>query len=386
MKKILISSGIIGIVAVAVVSGTIAYFSDTEIGAATLTAGVIDIVVDDQNPWAATYEQELSDMKPCQTRYIEFTVRNLIESNPIKLYKHIDIIEQTDGLITEPECEEGGGAWTGNGLGCTDPQNCCTNYTPRNNLAAYIIYDMQVCKITSSEDCETDEETGKPINDGWIVVIDENQFVRLDNISSSWIYLEDLQPGEQLKVVQSYHLSSWPDAPEPEVTNWAQGDVLNFNIELMGTQIDGEGPEGAMVTVILDNKDPITWETIEDNRSGQLTYNTSGSTFDYSLIAAGLNASTEYSLIYYADSWPGNNPGALIGTHITDGSGAISALGQSVNLNMDLPDQLDDNYPAGAKVWLVPSSNYNGIDSLIVWNPETYLFETKLIKYDDTDF
>lgn len=51
---------------------------------------------------------------------------------------------------------------------------------------------------------------------------------------------------------------------------------------------------------------------------------------------------------------------------------------------MDLPHSDDENYPDGAKIWLVPSSDY-GNTGVIGWNPAKYLFEHDLITYDDTD-
>jgi hypothetical protein len=40
----------------------------------------------------------------------------------------------------------------------------------------------------------------------------------------------------------------------------------------------------------------------------------------------------------------------------------------------------------GAKIWLVPTNNYDaGAKTLTVWNPSTYLFETDLINYNDTN-
>ena len=330
-------------------------------------------------------------MKPSQTRYIEFIVRNLEGSNDVNLWKHINITSQTDGIITEPECTEGGGTWTGGvKTDCTAASECCTGgYTPRNNLAAYTIYDMWVCYDPNPETgrCYTNPATHEPSFGGnWIPIIRANQYVRLDNVSSSWISLGRLNKGQALKVVQSYHLSSWPNAPEPEVTNWAQGDILTFDIELMAMQLNAPGPEGVQAFVDLENKNPITWEPITgDGIGGTLSYNTSGLTFNYSFTGTGLQASTEYSLIYYADPYPGDHPGKLIDTMTTDGSGAVSKA-NNVDLAMDLPSSGDANYPAGAKIWLVPSTRYNsGTNSIIGWNPTEYLFEMNLITYDDTD-
>ncbi len=57
-------------------------------------------------------------------------------------------------------------------------------------------------------------------------------------------------------------------------------------------------------SLLLENKDPGTWAVIADGRSGTLNYNVSGATFDFSFTATGLEASTAYSLIYYANPWP----------------------------------------------------------------------------------
>jgi len=374
MKKILISLSIVGAVAAIAIGATSAYFSDTETSTGnTISAGVIDIVVDGQNPWTANFTQRLMDMKPSYTRYIAFTVKNLEDSNPVNVWKHINIKNQTDGVITEPECEEGGGTWASN--------SCGANYVPRNNLAAYIIYDMYVCENPQTQTCGTDSD-GKPIGTNWITIISENQNVRLDNVSSIWIKIGQLVPNKELKVVQSYHLRSWPGAAEPDVTNWAQGDELTFDIELMATQLNAPGPKGVLATLNMDNKNPTTWEPITtDTMKGTLTYNTSGDTFNYGFSGTGLQATTNYSLIYYADPWPGNNPGKLIDTMTTDSLGAVSKAA-NVELGMDLPTSPDTNFPAGAKIQLVPSIDYDGT-KLTAWNPTQYLFEMNLIQYDN---
>ena len=149
-------------------------------------------------------------------------------------------------------------------------------------------------------------------------------------------------------------------------------------------------------SLLLENKDTGTWAVIADGRSGTLDYNTSGNTFDFSFTATGLEASTDYSLIYYANPWPGSNPGKLIGTGTSDGSGNLAILG-SPDLGMSLPTPPDSNMVVdhcvapdlygtcyGAKIWLVPSACYSE-PAITTWSPERFLFETDLIVYTDTN-
>ncbi len=140
MKKIIISLGIIGVVAAAVIGGTIAYFSDTETSSGnTLTAGVIDIVVDDQNPWDKTYSETLKDMKPSQVRYIDFTIRNSVDSNPVVVWKHIKVTETRSGYVSEPECTDQDGTWDSSNKTCDFPTN-----GDKNDIYNHITYDMEV--------------------------------------------------------------------------------------------------------------------------------------------------------------------------------------------------------------------------------------------------
>ncbi|MFH0846316.1 MAG: hypothetical protein V1851_02895 [Patescibacteria group bacterium] len=163
-------------------------------------------------------------------------------------------------------------------------------------------------------------------------------------------------------------------------------------------------------TVTLDNKDENWVRKDNDTTQGVLTYELASDKFNYVFEATGLIPSKGYSLIYYADEsnrfedWGGNNPGKLIATFTTDSEGNIVSTSGSKNLSMNLPHVNDANIDEydycktvedggtgdmynmchGAKVWLVPSSDYSSPE-LTVWNPENYLFETDLITYDDTD-
>lgn len=158
-------------------------------------------------------------------------------------------------------------------------------------------------------------------------------------------------------------------------------------------------------SLLLENKD-ADWNVIGgDSIQGTLEFNSVGATFDYRFTATGLAADT-YTLIYYADQggdrfgeW-GGNPGVVIGTW--SASELAAGVAASPNLNMDLPSSPDanicehnyciapDNYSNchGAKIWLIPTSALTGGSSLPVqaWPPtDSWLFETDLIWYDDTD-
>jgi len=147
------------------------------------------------------------------------------------------------------------------------------------------------------------------------------------------------------------------------------------------------GPAGKsnVAHLYLFEKDPTTWEIVEEGAWGKMKYNLAGPEFEFVLNGHGLEPNTDYSLIYYANDWPGNNPGALIASGTSNEGGNIHLAG-SPDLGIDLPDSADANYPDGAKIWLVLSEDYDGTYTKMTdWNPTEYLFEYDLIIFDDTD-
>jgi len=147
----------------------------------------------------------------------------------------------------------------------------------------------------------------------------------------------------------------------------------------------GQAGKSNIAHLYLYEKDPGTWEIVEDGAWGKMKYNLAGSTFDFVFNGHGLESNTEYTLIYYADPWPGNHPGALIASGTTNDEGDIHIMG-SAELTMDLPDSVDANYPGGAKIWLVLSSDYDATNKkMVAWDPTEYLFEHNLITFNHTD-
>lgn len=403
MKKILTSLVMIAAVGALTLGATGAFFSDTETSTNnTYAAGTIDISVDDENPWVNSWSNYLD--KPCQTNYMNFVIKNEGE-NPARIWKRLVNVTNGPGdadyegiCSSEPEFVAGGGEFD-------DGVPIANTYEERNNLSAFMIYDMAVCVVPENGVVDTDcpmvvdvtidgVDYEKPDleNGPWSVLINEDDQVRVDNVADNWIKIIDqLQPGESLVVSQSYHLMTWDDSGQPIVTNWAQGDIMNFGIELEARQLTAPAPgtemsgDKVVATVEFVKKDAETWEET-DTPQGSLTYEVAADSFNYDINVSGLVDGTEYSLIYYADNWPGNNPGALIKEY-TVASGAITAVGESENLDLDLPDQDDANYGAGAKLWLVLTADYDSsTNQMTAWNPDSYLFDKGLVNYDDTDY
>ncbi len=214
MRKILALSIAVVLVIGLVAGGTWAYFSDTEEATGnTFTAGTIDIAVNGENPWEGEGYFTIDDMKPCDVEYIDFTITNVGE-NEVDVWKHLDIDEnyaEPGGVMTEPECDAEGGAWTCDAAGA----NCtCVDNTPVDDIASVIAYDL----IVDGE-----------------VIIDEEDGVTMAAIDCCWIYLGKIEPGESMEVTQSYHMSA-------EAGNEYQGDVVSFKIELFAQQIRGCPP------------------------------------------------------------------------------------------------------------------------------------------------
>jgi len=375
--KILVSLLVIGLTAIAIGGGmTGAFFSDTETSTGNFVrAGMIDLTVNGKNPLDSQVVT-IHDMKP---GYNIIITKNLtVTDNPSNVWMQITDVVGSQGNDSEPECKEENGVWDEVNDDCSNEQN------PVDNLETQIYYDLTVC---------VDDGNGVYDNgtDNCTVIYSfaEKDKETLASLEGKWIQLaKNLSPDTMVWIFQSFHFNE-------EAGNEYQGDMVTFTENFAAYQLEAPGPTGTGTNtgiLKMENKNPDTWEPYyNDSMNGTLEYNFAGPTFDYTFNGQGLQPNTEYCLIYYADcsadGWPGNCPGALIGNAST-GSGTTLSFSDNKELNMDLPDPADYNYPAGAKIWLVPCADYDKTEhKMTAWNPTTYLFENDpvLINYDDTE-
>lgn len=176
--------------------------------------------------------------------------------------------------------------------------------------------------------------------------------------------------------------------------------VLSSDVDCISQKMTGWNPSEYLFedeTIVFDDTDYTLAsirlctksgaDCVVDGKEGNLTYVTAWPNFDFTFYAWNLEHGSDYSLIYYADGWPGNHPGALIATGTSDNSGDLLISGFP-NLGMNLPHEDDANSDIGAKIWLVPSSTYNSSDYSMIpslWNPARLLWEIDWVNYIDTD-
>jgi predicted ribosomally synthesized peptide with SipW-like signal peptide len=205
LKKILGLSIVVVLVIGLVAGGTWAYFSDTEgPQQVTFAAGTVDIAIDGENPWTATFT--IDDMKPCVVKYLDFTITN-VGNNEVDVWKHFDVVSYDTGIMTEPECEAEGGTW--------DPVGgTCSGHTAVDNIACVINYDLIV--------------------DGEVIIAEADD-IQIADIDCCWIYLGKIEPGESMEVTQSYHMQG-------TAGNEYQGDSMSCTIEFLAQQIEGCPP------------------------------------------------------------------------------------------------------------------------------------------------
>lgn len=409
MKKILGSVGVLAVVGALVLGATGAFFSDTETSTGnTFTAGAIDLKVDSEQHYngnecvdgvwegnstypvdgtscGGTWGQDgglniiaekffnFGDIKPGDSG--ENTISLHVVNNDAYICGYVTNLTNDDNGLTEPESLVD----QTNGVGNGELQNQILMTVWRDN-------GNNPNDPTDSDVCDNVQQ--------------EDEFVYADHVAidsntGGWL-LGKVTGDKTVCLGVAWEL---PEASGNETQTDSVTADISFYTEQYRNNEDFQCPDSLpgeptpeVHRLVLDNEimvgDPWT-TTPTDQIGGVLTWAGDGPTFDYSVTASGLSVSTNYSLIYYADPYPGNNPGALIGTGSTDSSGNLAFSG-TPNLGIDLPTAPDTNIAAhsGAKIWLIPSANYDaGTKSVTPWTPDnTWLFEGNVyINYNDTN-
>ena len=408
MKKILFSAGMIIFVAAVAYGATGAFFSDTETSTGnTFTAGAIDLKVDSK----CTYNGATSDQ--CGT----WDLKDLVGGPQVvgdRFFNFSDIKPGDKGENTVSLHVYNNDAWA------------CVNVIPTKNDDVSST-EPELAVDVPNTDSIYDGELAQNMNFKiWADICTPNVGgTRYPNaVAGNNIYEPDcdilltqgagpIVPtayalatpagnvfggvlGTPLNGTQTYYLGAEWSIPTT-TGNIAQTDTYQADISFYVEQ-SRNNPNFVCPTppntpannhsLRLENEtiNPNgPWTIINDNKFADLTWTGDANEFNYTLNAQGLAATTNYSLIYYADGWPGNNPGAFIGSYDTDGAGVITSGATSTNLVIDLPTLPDGNFAVGAKIWLVLSSDYNPVTkSMIAWNPADYLFEGNVyIHYND---
>lgn len=389
MKKILLSLITVGVVSAVAIGASRAFFTDTEKSVGnTFTAGAIDLQIDSKASYngapvtGSTWQ--LKDLNPTSDKFFSFadvkpgdwgenTISMHVINNDAWACLKIDNMQNLENTITEPEAA----------LNDTDATGELAQYIyftawddkNGNNIwetGESLLFANKMGPASDVFNGRTyaiaDSTTGNPILGG-----------TTKNIGLQWCF-------GTMDVNETTHTIACDGSATNNIT---QTDSLTADVTFDVVQAKNNptyrcGLNNGSHELVLENKDPNWNRILNDGIFGVLTWAGNGDTFNFSLVAHKLVPSKEYSLIYYADPYPGNFPGYWFGNATANGSGDLVMSGNP-DIHMNLPTAPDTNTP-GAKIWLIPSSAYNtGTKSVIVWPfANDWLFESNLIQYTDT--
>jgi len=344
-------------VSVAVIGLSGAWFSDIQTTELAGSPGANDIYTAKIELDAISPMATITDLKPCIKQWGRIVVHN-VGDNDGNGWLHITKVIGEDEVLTHAE------EAAYDALGRIS-----------NDVERYITVDLYVDPIWDNE------------RSGGVVVISPEDHWKMSDLECQWIPLGVLPVSTHVEVWLSFHL-------QDETGNEYQADKVTFDLEVLLQQENAPPPsplyESDWRVLRLENKDSAgDWIIQDDDRYGMLTFDCVGSTFEYTFEGYGLE-DDDWCLIYYADPWPGNNPGKLIDSGTVSGGDGRLSLSGNVNLGMDMPDPSDANYPEGAKIWLIPCDYYtepyvNAWPASAISPPTGWLFEERLITYNDTD-
>jgi len=169
----------------------------------------VDIVVDGSEPWNTTFTTNFTSMMPGDYRTTEFDVEN-VGADSAKIWKRVVITNESGGEARYADIASSEPEWS----------ECLVNgeYVERCNLSANIVYGLSSTVGTTTA-----------------LIYDPNEFVMLGDINNTWVYLGQLNVGQTMIVREGYILDG-------ELGNWAQGDVMTFDIGIYAVALDGGNP------------------------------------------------------------------------------------------------------------------------------------------------
>ena len=189
----------LGLVAVFVGPGIMAYFSATQTSTENLfTAGTINLAVDNENPWMDNLNADLSDLKPGMNRVGTVTLTN-VGTNPFDVWVRVQNVTTTAGTDTYPESLE----------------------PAATNIDSVIQYNVSVGGTPELP-------AGFTISDGA-----HHLAGKTAGVKDKYIYLGNIAAGDPMTVAQSFMM-------DVGTTNWAQGDTMSFKVQFYALQSEGD--------------------------------------------------------------------------------------------------------------------------------------------------
>lgn len=198
MKKVFKSLLLIGLVSLVGYGASRAYFTDEKsVLGNTVTTGTIKIDLKDRDGLQSAVPLTVADMKPSTVHYLQLVVHNA-GNNAADVWKKLTGFSYLPGQ---------------------DPDSC---------IGGVIRYDMEI--------------NGRSLireSDGYVLDTCNHMApgaaAPVVPVADRWMYLGRIQPNEDMKVDQSYHMDSTTD-------NWAQGRNMTFNASFFAQQIIGGAP------------------------------------------------------------------------------------------------------------------------------------------------
>jgi len=132
----------------------------------------------------------------------------------------------------------------------------------------------------------------------------------------------------------------------------------------------------------LYEKDPITWDIVEDPVWAKMNINVKKNKFVCN--AHGLTPDEDYLLISYQDPWPGTGS-LLLGSGTADEEGNVHIKGTIYYDELPFWEYTivegEEQYNVvGSKIWLILAADFNEATAeMDGWNPSEYLFEFDLL-------